>query len=454
MLIKFTCENFLSFGNKKDAFEFLNTATSKTKNLPHHIAKISKEVSVLRGAVIYGANASGKTNFIKAIAFAKNIIQSHKKGVDEHKLSSVQNKFCKNGQSKFAFDFALEDALYEYGFEINSKEVVREWLKATNLNGKREKVFFERQKNELVSEKEIAAIVHKEKKDKHFFEYCKKSLKPNQLMLHRLCEDNIKFAQDLTNWFKKIAIVNNFNHSGYFTQKELFEFAEEILMKIDKQIEDISFKEEKIEKPSDILGIPLEASEKLFSEILDRVKSENDETLFTLAINNSESKSKKIYLSANNKAIKQLEILIKRNGEEFTLAQESDGIRRIFDLIPILFSAQNGLKKDFSRQSIFIIDEIERSLHPHIARELIKMFFDFGKNSQSQLIFTTHDTNLLDRDLFRKDEIWFAEKNKNLSTQFTSLADFKDVRDDLVISKGYLQGRFGAIPFIGNWGSK
>jgi AAA15 family ATPase/GTPase len=452
MLVRFICENFLSFGNKKDAFEFLNTAASKTKSLPNHVVKISQNISVLKGAAIYGANASGKTNFVKAISFAKNIIESRKKGIEEHNLGSFQNKFCKSNESKFVFEFKLSNLLYEYGFCINSKEVVGEWLCATNLNGKRVKTFFEREKNKIINDKKIAAIVKKDKKDGQFFEkYLKKALEPNQLLLHRLLEDNVKFAQDLLNWFKKIVVIRDFNYSSYFAKKELFEFAKEILKQIDKQIDDISVKEEEINKASDISGIPFEIAEKVFSDLSDHCKSSKKD--ISIAVTNFSS-DQKIYLSAGKNGIRLLKILINRKNQEFSLSQESDGIRRIFDLIPMLFGIKNNAEEVVNKDSIFIIDEIEKSLHPHIVEEFIKMFFEFGKDSESQIILTTHDTNLLDLTLFRKDEIWFVEKNKNLSTQFTSLAEFKDIREDLVISKGYLQGRFGAIPFIGNWRDK
>jgi len=450
MLIRFICENFLSFGNEKDGFEFLNTAASKTKSLPDHVVKISPNISVLRGAVVYGANASGKTNFIKAITYAKNIIESRNKGIEEHNLTSHQNKFCKSDKSKFVFEFKLEKSIYEYGFEITSKEVVAEWLYSSNLNGKRAKTLFKREKGEITNDKEISAIVNKAKNENSFFEkYSRKAVKKNELLLHRLSNDDIKFAQDLISWFGTIAIVRGVNHSVYFKEKELSKFAKTILKKIDWQIEDVSFeKETVIKKPSEISGgVPNEFAEVVFNHLLARFKESKKAVSMQIAGSNG----KKIYLTVDGEGVKQIEILIIRNGKEFTLEQESDGIRRVFDLIPMLFSANSKNSEKLNPQSIFIIDEIEKSLHPHIARELISMFFGLGTSSENQLIFTTHDTNILDLSLLRKDEIWFAEKDKNLNTHLTSLAEFKDVREDLVISKGYLQGRFGAIPFINNW---
>jgi AAA15 family ATPase/GTPase len=125
----------------------------------------------------------------------------------------------------------------------------------------------------------------------------------------------------------------------------------------------------------------------------------------------------------------------------FPLWWESDGVRRFLHLLPELYRLR-------STGGVFVIDEFERSMHPMLARKFIEFFLKAGQGTASQLIFTTHETNLLDLDLMRRDGIWFAEKDNEGATQLYSLADFK-VRNDLRIEKGYLQGRFGAIPFLG-----
>ena len=125
------------------------------------------------------------------------------------------------------------------------------------------------------------------------------------------------------------------------------------------------------------------------------------------------------------------------------MPEESSGINRLFDLIPFLFNIKTENK-------IYLIDELETSIHPHVARVIIEMFYEFSKDNESQLIFVTHDCNLMDLDLMRKDEIWFVQRDKNMDTKLTSLAEFK-IREDLVIEKSYLQGRFGAVPFVGDW---
>ena len=130
-------------------------------------------------------------------------------------------------------------------------------------------------------------------------------------------------------------------------------------------------------------------------------------------------------------------------GDNVTLPlhEESDGSRQLLNLLPALYKLKMA-------GGVFVIDEIERSMHPILARKFIEYFLKAARGSNSQIIFTTHESTLLDLDILRRDGIWFAEKNEAGATQLYSLADFK-VRNDLRIDKGYLQGRFGAIPFLG-----
>ena len=139
--------------------------------------------------------------------------------------------------------------------------------------------------------------------------------------------------------------------------------------------------------------------------------------------------------------INALHNLGKEQPTRFALQEESDGSQRVLNLLPAL----HQLKK---QGGVFVIDELERSMHPMLARKFIEFLLKAAHGTRSQLIFTTHESTLLDLDLMRRDGIWFAEKDQRGATQLYSLADFK-VRKDLRLEKGYLEGRFGAIPFLG-----
>jgi AAA15 family ATPase/GTPase len=129
------------------------------------------------------------------------------------------------------------------------------------------------------------------------------------------------------------------------------------------------------------------------------------------------------------------------NSAFFDLDEESDGTVRLLDFVP-------AFKNVISSEKVYIVDEIERSIHPLLIKELVKKF-SLDNNTQGQLIFTTHESNLLDQEMFRQDEIWFAEKDLNGSTDLYSLSDFKEHKT-IDIRKGYLNGRYGSIPFLGN----
>ncbi len=127
---------------------------------------------------------------------------------------------------------------------------------------------------------------------------------------------------------------------------------------------------------------------------------------------------------------------------DFEIENESDGTRRLMDLLPALLHSK-------SSEKVYLIDEIDRSMHPLLSRMFLEAYLNDQNCGRGQLIVTTHESQLLDRKLLRRDEIWFAEKDKNGGSHLYSLSEYK-VRNDLKLGKGYLDGRFGAIPFLGD----
>jgi len=437
MLIRFICENFLSFGKET---EFLNTAYSKSPLLKTHIYREKENhIPILKGTAVYGANASGKSNFFRAIGFSKHIILNYKKEVNQYNIHNLQNKFSNSKQTKFEYEFKIKENLFNYGFVLDNEKILEEWLYKRKISkSSKEKPIFTRDNQTFSNSSEIEKIVSKEKKDKDFINYSMKALKKNQLFLHRLKEDDIKYVEQLFDWFKRIELVTpKISANPVLTNKnEVFEFIKKCLPELDKKITNIKQDKTEILEASDIKNAPITIAEKL----LNNLKSKpNGYFLYAFPAG---QKPKVILVKENNKFF-QIEISIQRKNKVFTLEEESDGINRLFDLIPFIFDLKNNKK-------IYLIDEIENSLHPHISKTIIEMFYEFTKNNESQLIFSTHDTNLMDLNLMRKDEIWFTEKDKDMDTNLYSLAEFK-IRNDLVPSRGYLQGRFGTVPFLGDW---
>ena len=177
------------------------------------------------------------------------------------------------------------------------------------------------------------------------------------------------------------------------------------------------------------------------SDIMNELKN-NPERMIGLRSNN---RNEIILVNEDGKIIvKSLKIgHIGKNNKQvlFDLDEESDGTVRLLDFVP-------AFKSVISNKKVFVIDEIERSIHPLLIKELVQKF-SLDEKTKGQMIFTTHESNLLDQDFFRLDEIWFTEKNKDGSTDLYSLNDFKEHKT-IDIKKGYLNGRYGSIPFLGN----
>lgn len=397
MLVRFICNNFLSFGKE---FDFVNIATRDRKNdLDGHIAQENKnDFPILKGTAIYGANASGKSNFLNAIIKSSAFIYS---GTGNKNLTYKDlNKFSNSGEMKFEYYIKCEDNIFNYGFIIEfidkeSYEISKEWLYKSSINKRRTRQvsLFYREKQNITNDLAISKIVKEEKKDDGFYEYSKKACAKNQLFLNRLKEDSIKYIKSIMKIFEVIAMDN------------LLSLEEEELV-------------EKLSEDEELL---------FFYKTVIRIFDKNieDVTIKPITINN--------FTSDN--------IFVKRKGKFFAWdAEESRGIKNLFMLMYELY--RMGTSK-----VILLFDELESSLHPVVAKAFIKLFYELSKHSESQLIFTTHNLELMDTRLMNRDEIWITEKDENLNTTMKSLIQY-DIRRDMVINKAYMENRFGGINLI------
>lgn len=444
MLIRFTVENFLSF-NKRCDFSMI---ASPEERHPHHVIREdnNESIGVLRTSIIYGANAAGKSNLIKAMSFAQDMIVE---GVDKNKNILIKNfkldKSCYNKPSRFEFEFKHNNKQYAYGFSLDESKIHDEWLYEIGLT--LEKPIFERENNEIKFNFHHSLLSHITDEERNRLNYEAESTRKNLLFLTNCKERNIEYFEGIYNWFDDVLKIL-FPHSQPFyisllisTKSKLFT---DILKSFDFDIKHIDFNESK-----------LEDSEEIPKEIREKIKE-----VFPFVNNIEDKKRHGIFLPSLNLIITQdeksndLNLLtlrtIRYDSDEqaisFDIAEESDGTQRIIDLIPMLIQLKRG-------SSVFVIDEIERSLHSLLIKSIFEFFLsskDMSEsiyNSDSQLIATTHNVYLLDiKNLFRQDEIWFIEKDKTGQSIAYSLANTDVNGLDLV--KGYFNGRFGAIPFI------
>lgn len=405
MLIEFSIENFLSF---KDKVTFTMEASSD-KKLEDNYVNIENE-KILKSTAIYGANASGKSNLFKALAIVNSMIVQSNFIDPNSNLPIIPFKLNKkniNEPSSFEIKFIFNNIKYLYGFKADSKVIYNEYL-YYYPKGKQAKIFVRDNVDKYTFNVEDNKILND----------IKGKNTANKFFLSTATTwnfDKTKPAYDFLT--QKIGVVfsidqvNNYSYKMYSTDTngELEKLALKFLKKADFNITGYKVNEERM-------------TEETLNLLPDPVKP-----LFSVG-----ATTYKISTKHN----------IENEEFEFNIGEESVGTQNIFSLIPVIRDVLvNG--------KVLIIDEIDRSLHPLLVKYILEIFNDeeINKNG-SQLIFNTHDTNILDLELLRRDQIWFTEKNPvNGASNIYPLDDFS-VRNTENIEKGYLLGRYGAVPFI------
>lgn len=444
MLIQFIIKNFLSFSDTEESI-FKMTATSDSRH-PNHVVHIEdQKLELLRTAGIYGANGAGKTNLIRALNFLKNLIT---KGVPPNQKVPVKRFRLSNTAEKeparFEIEILQDNIHYCYGIVLDDIRIREEWLFETRPNG-RETMLFERVTAEDGSSKfEFGARLKESGED--FISFVAKGTRPAQPFVSEAELRNIKQVQPFINWFRNTLelvpaeLVYKPLEIRIHHDKDFAEKLGGFLKAAGTGIESVGTQTEELDFSKHFPGMP----EEIIQEILSDLGGKS--AVMVNAGNKDGTINELKFISGTSEAplLIRLHTIHKNNhGKEvsFSYKDESMGTRRLMHLFPILFSL---LQTD----KVFIIDELDRSLHPLLSKTFLSKFLD-SDSKRSQLIFTTHEECLLDLDLLRRDEIWFVEKDSNQASRCYPLTDYK-VRPDVEIRKGYLNGRFGAIPFFGS----
>ena len=408
MLVEFSVKNFTSIKNE---ITFSMVAGSGDENLENTIKSEKSDERYLRTTAIYGANASGKTNFNRALTAAIMMIRkSNQRMVNEPLVEMQPFKFDSktvNEPCEFKFIFIKNSVKYIYGFSADRNKIHTEYL-----------YYYSSAKPSLVFDRKNTSEYKFTKSEQSKLEELSKKNTEKKLFLATATEWNYEKTKDAYLWFAEdIDTYDNYigiSLDKFDADKEnnLRDFTINLLKNADIHIKDYSFESRQVNNNPFLLGnvivpgMPIQKEAKIstFHEI------ENEEG--------------------------------KREVYEIDLTSESLGTQSLFFFSPIL-------KEALEKGRTIIIDEIDKSFHPLLVLYIIKLFnnSEINKNN-AQLIFNTHDTNLLSLDNFRRDQIWFTEKDlKNGITDMYPLDDFS-VRKTENIQKGYLNGRYGAIPFI------
>ncbi len=442
MLVRFVVSNFLSFDEEVE----FNMLAGSFKTHKEHVYKSSK-LDILKAAAIYGSNGAGKSNLIKSLEFMQDLI------IDGEISKSIEDKKFKlnsDNQQKpatFEIEFTLNSKVYVYGIALKNSIIEEEWLYETFISADAKKIF----ERKLDKNNKISIVLtpkyQKTKKDKLLIELMEENLlKKNELFIGKTESLKIEELSQIRDYLEK-GIIIIYPHSksqslvpAITTSSKFKSFANELLSTFDTGVKELGVESIEIDK---FFG---EDDIELKNEIISELENEKSVLLHT-------NLGGVLIIKEKNKIVVKSVVAIHQDnkGKEITfdLKMESDGTQRLLDFIPAI----DGI---LQKELTIIIDEIDQSLHPTLLYTLIKKVMS-DNSSKGQFIFTTHESNLLDLNIFRQDEIWFVEKDKLKScSHLYSLSEFKP-RYDLDIRKGYLQGRFGAIPFMAdlenlNWG--
>lgn len=421
MIEEFSFGNFWSF---KDIQTLNMTAAKiKSKNVSldtNNVFPLNKELSLIKSKAIYGANASGKSNVVKALVTFIRIIRDSAK---EEKALSLIDSFQLSTETTsqptfFQLIFRVGKIRYRYGFEADDKSIKSEWLFSTP--SKREQPLFIREKNEIVEinqthfeEGVLYQKLLENSKDQIFTD--------TSLFLTHL--NSIGFAKLSKQIFKtisSISIVSGLGHQG------MYSIAGESLSDAIKKKFILDFL-----KKADVGIEDLETVEITNENLPDSVEEEVKQEL----------KKGKIIVSSRTQFDSNLKAVGK---SEFSFGnQESEGTKKMFELSPFIYrSLKEGVP--------LVIDEFDSRFHPLLTKKIVELY-NSSENKKSQLIFTTHDTNLLSPELLRRDQIDFVEKDKFGASHLYTLVEIKGVRNDASFEKDYIQGKYGAIPFLGDF---
>ncbi len=433
MLKKFTVNNFLSFQKENS----LDLTAGTTEGHSGHLVDFEK-VKILKSAVMYGANASGKSNLIKAIKYGEEIILKGLNNVETYKKYFRLDNNSLKEPTEFEFELELNKQFFSYGFSsvLNTKQVLEEWL--YEIGKEKPIMIFERKNNDISLGK---PLLNQNIKDR--FEIYKEDMKNqnNQLFLSEIASkdldiEEVKIINDIYNWFEEKLIIlfpsTKFSKKQFIGEDEdLSKLFKKYLNEFDTGIIDIKSIEEDFE-------IGLKNIPETMKKAIEENSLPNEE--FQYSVINTPNNVFTIYKDENNDLkVQKLGLIHSQKFKDiFELENESDGTRRLFDLIPLI--------GNFSQDYTIIIDEFDRSLHPKLTEKFFELFYQLN-NLKTQLIVTTHESTLLNLDLLRRDEIWFLDKNDDGGSNIFSLNKFTDMYDSK-LEKAYLLGRYGALPIF------
>jgi len=445
MIVSFSVSNFRSFSSEQ-TFSLVASHRLSGSHEDHAISIPGSSEKVLKIGVLYGANGAGKSNLFKALRYLKSVALH----LRTKSTGTGREAFCLGSRSDepstFDLQFVIADKLYRFGFKVDDQRITEEWL--LEVIGSRERVLYERTTTKDgnvsveahwppgTSPKLAALTTVGGPQNQSFLATLQTTLEKSDL------------GEELSSilfWFNNsltfVAPNAPFKSLGAMlaTDTNFKDFTNDFLKSSSTGVDSLQIEKQEITEAELYNILP----EGMLPGHLERLRYGRD-TAATIRLGDGSE----IMLEATPDnhyykiAIQAAHAHPAGHFVPLDLKEESDGTRRLINLLPALYGLHASTQ-------VYVIDEVDRSMHPALVWKFLEFFLRSPDTRQRQIIVTTHESHLLDLDLLRRDEIWFAEKDSSASTHLYPLTDFK-VRKDLEIRKHYLQGRFGAVPFLGN----
>jgi len=416
MLIEFSVANFRSF-REKQTFSLVKAKGNELEETNTFRIQSPTRFDLLRSAAVYGPNASGKSNFIRALRVMRRIVvdsASWQRGEDIPVVPFRLDARTANSRSEFEVVFLADDIRYQYGFSADKERIYEEWLIAYP-KGRAQRWFQRAWEDERqFSAWETGKQLQGEK------QVWQRSTRENALFLSTAVQLNSRQLQPVYDWFSEnLRIVNIEGLDPALTaalcrtkeKSRIIDFLKAADLSInDVEVQRISFDPQIL--PADI---PESLKEMILSEMVDK----------------------------NMLEVSTFHRLGSDELVQFDLEDESDGTRKLFSFAgPWVDTLNKGF--------ILFIDELHDNLHPKLVRFLVDLFHSRKSNPKNaQLVFTTHETSILSQEVFRRDQIWFCEKDEYETTHLYPLTDFSPRKGRENLEAAYLSGRYGALPFVG-----
>jgi AAA15 family ATPase/GTPase len=416
MLIRFGVENHLSIKSAQE----LSLVASALKDGGVDLIKPTDNLSLLPATLIYGANASGKSNLVSALAnFVDTVRNSHAQrsptdGVPRFPFRLDETSAL--APSKFDIDFVIDQTRFHYGYTASDREFLEEWLFAYPSGKKQTWFLRERNKKKIYFGKSLKGSLRT----------IESLIRPNSLFLSAAAQNSHKQLTPLYQYICSFSVLEprsgDKDAKGQFLEGKIDPRIIDFLKQADTGIVDYHFDDYRQDEKTAAIMSDIFDVMKTHAKVGKDFPSLRDIKLKIISLGHQTEGRGKIYLD---------------------MAFESTGTIRLLQILKSVYFA-------LDRGSVVVIDELDSSLHTYLSEKIVFLFNSKETNPKgAQLIATTHDTNLLSADMVRRDQIWFAEKNKSGATEFYPLTDIRTRNTDN-LEKGYLEGRFGAVPYNGS----